>query len=56
MLFIIMLSYIVSGPVVTLYRLHGKRSQARKAASPMGEESPEHKALDQGSAEQVDTT
>jgi hypothetical protein len=56
MLFIIMLSYIVSGPVVTLYRLHGKRSQARKAASPMGEESPEHKALDKGSAEQVDTT
>ena len=55
MLFIIMLSYILSGPVVTFYRLHGDRSQARKATSAIGEESREHKAVDQGSAEPVDT-
>ncbi|MGD8984731.1 MAG: CDP-diacylglycerol--serine O-phosphatidyltransferase [Desulfobacteraceae bacterium] len=56
MLFIIMLSYILSGPVVTFYRLHGKRSQAKTAASTVGEESRGQKAVDQGSAEQVDTT
>jgi CDP-diacylglycerol--serine O-phosphatidyltransferase len=55
MLFIIMLSYIVSGPVVTLYRLHGKRSQAREAAA-IGGESRDQKAVDQGSVKQVDTT
>ena len=56
MLFIIMLSYIVSGPVVTLYRLHKKRSKATIAASATGEENREHNAVDKGSVEQVDTT
>ena len=56
MLFIIMLSYIVSGPVVTLYRLHKKRSTATIAASALGEEDREQNAVDQGSVEQVDTT
>jgi CDP-diacylglycerol--serine O-phosphatidyltransferase len=56
MLFIIMLSYILSGPAVTFYRLHGKRSRAKSAASSAGEESRGHKALDQGRTEEVDTS
>ncbi len=56
MLFIIIFSYVLSGPVVTFYRLHRKRSQAKTAASDIGEKSHGHKAVDQGSAEQVDTT
>lgn len=56
MLFIIIFSYVLSGPVVTFYRLHRKRSQSKTAASDIGEKSHGNKAVDQGSAEQVDTT
>jgi CDP-diacylglycerol--serine O-phosphatidyltransferase len=56
MLFIIMFSYVLSGPVVTFYRLHRKRSQAITTASAMGEKTHGHKAMDQGNPEQVDTT
>ncbi len=56
MLFIIIFSYVLLGPVVTFYRLHRKRSQAKTAASDIGEKTHGHKAVDQGSAEQVDTT
>lgn len=31
-LFFVMLIYVLSGPVITLYRLHGKRAAAKKAA------------------------
>lgn len=55
MLFLIMLSYILSGPVVTFYRLYGRRSQSKKTVSEMGGESREWKEADHGSVEQVKT-
>lgn len=32
MLFLILLAYVLSGPIITLYRLYGKRKLAKKAA------------------------
>ena len=53
MLFIIMSSYILSGPVVTFYRFYGRRSQSRETVSATGGESREWKETDNGSVEQV---
>ena len=55
-LFFIMLSYILSGPVITLYRLHGRRSQTKEPVSVTGDEMQEHEATDQGRVERIDTT
>ena len=55
-LFFIMLSYILSGPVITLYRLYGKRSQAKEPVSVTGDEMQGHEATHQGSLERIDTT
>ena len=55
-LFFIMLSYILSGPVITLYRLYGRRSQAKEPVSVTGDEMQGDEATDQGRLERIDTT
>jgi CDP-diacylglycerol--serine O-phosphatidyltransferase len=53
-LFLIMLAYVLSGPVITLYRLHEKRSAAKKSLSLTKDERQVSDTAEQGGAEQTE--
>lgn len=57
MFFFIMLLYVLSGPVITVHRLHGKRALGRKEVlgSPeRGEEDVSGESMEQGDLQQTD--
>jgi len=55
-LFFIMLSYILSGPVITLYRLYRKRSQAKEPVDVITDQKDVYQTTDQESLDQTDST
>ena len=55
-LFFIMLCYILSGPVITLYRFYVRRSHSEEFVSVAGDETQGRKVTDEGSFERIDTT